>query len=391
MKAQYLPIFLKDEALTWYHRDATRKNKHWLVVKQELQAHFRPTGYIEHRVAELHRRKLRDGESINDYHNAIMRMYDILEQCGKNYTDREKAQKMVRGLPINYRITMTLARVATPQEFLDAAGEIVDVLETKKRRDVGDGFDMPNDIPLANIFDQDSTRKNAWPFKENTRNSNQDRSSEGNYNRQKNGNAYRYGNGTYNNTYRNNQTRGRERYDYGSTNDSRSNNYRNNTDSRSYNSRMNGDSRPNNYGQGYNNNNSYNNGGYREIYQRNNGYSNNYRGTRNPNGYNNSSGRNNDNQNYRSSNETTPRFQSNNNDRNNNSNTGSNNNARNQQDGRNNNASTDNRNNKPRTIECYKCGKEGHIATQCAQNTQNTTDKATTSRSGTPNDDSFHN
>ena len=207
MKAQYLPMFLKDEAITWYHRDATRKNKPWATVKRELQAHFRPTGYVEHRVAALHRRKLRDGESINDYHNAIMRMYDILEQCGKNYTEREKAQKMVRGLPINYRITMTLARVETPQEFLDAAGEIVDVLETKKRRDVGDGFDMPNDIPLATIFSQDSTRKTAWPFKENTRNVNQDRDSGGSYIRQQNDNAYRYGNETFNNTYRDNQNR----------------------------------------------------------------------------------------------------------------------------------------------------------------------------------------
>ena len=250
MKAQYLPMFLKNEAITWYHRDATRKNKPWATVKRELQAHFRPTGYVEHRVAALHRRKLRDGESINDYHNAIMRMYDILEQCGKNYTEREKAQKMVRGLPINYRITMTLARVETPQEFLDAAGEIVDVLETKKRRDVGDGFDMPNDIPLATIFSQDSTRKTAWPFKENTRNGNQDRDSGNNYNRQQNSNAYRYGNGTFNNTYRNNQNRGRDRYDYNGRTESRFNSYGNSNDSRSYNNRSYGDSRPNNNGQG---------------------------------------------------------------------------------------------------------------------------------------------
>ena len=110
MKAQYLPMFLNDEALTWYHRDATRKNKIWATVKLELQSHFRPTGYVEPRVAALHRCKLRDGESMNDYHNSIMRMYNILEQCGKNYTEREKAQKMVRGLPINYRITMTLQK-----------------------------------------------------------------------------------------------------------------------------------------------------------------------------------------------------------------------------------------------------------------------------------------
>ena len=128
---QRLPLSLTHGASSWHSRVAIPAN--WQDVKALMLREFRPHGYLEYKQKALVRRMMLQGESVNDYYEAVMLLYDIMESLGKSFTDQEKADKLGSGLHGTLYKDVAMMSPTSPQDFLMKTGKAID-LEKKAQR-----------------------------------------------------------------------------------------------------------------------------------------------------------------------------------------------------------------------------------------------------------------
>ena len=145
---RFLPASLRDTARNWLARDPSRLKKPWDTIKLELLEKFRPKGTTEHYTRALYQRKFKPGETINEYYNAIVLLYDILESLGKDFSDQEMTDKLISGLKGQLREKTTFMKPTTPDEFLVEIQKVItNMAADGKIKAVGQGL-MMNDRDL---------------------------------------------------------------------------------------------------------------------------------------------------------------------------------------------------------------------------------------------------
>lgn len=116
---------MKDTGRTWLTRDETRLTKSWKDIKKDMLTKFRPKGTAEHYMRAIYQREFKTGETINEYYNSVVTLYDILESLGKSFSEHEKADKLIGGLKGPMREKVMFMKPTTPDEFLVEAHKIV--------------------------------------------------------------------------------------------------------------------------------------------------------------------------------------------------------------------------------------------------------------------------
>ena len=183
---QRLPLSLTHGASSWHSRVAIPAN--WQDVKALMLREFRPHGYLEYKQKALVRRMMLQGESVNDYYEAVMLLYDIMESLGKSFTDQEKADKLGSGLHGTLYKDVAMMSPTSPQDFLMKTGKAID-LEKKAQRQQRGFRDqaLPNTIKDP-IMDENNgksqnfkNRNNGNQYQGNYRGSNFQQNYQGNY------------------------------------------------------------------------------------------------------------------------------------------------------------------------------------------------------------------
>lgn len=116
-------------------------------VKNQVRTRFQPYRYLEMKVGMLEGRVLQNNEFVHDYCNDITRLYDILQNINKNYTDQEKVNKLADGLTGQLFNDVQLMSPTSPTDFLSKAAEAVDLSYRANQR-IRPNFDatMPYDL-----------------------------------------------------------------------------------------------------------------------------------------------------------------------------------------------------------------------------------------------------
>ena len=99
-----------------------------------MLAEFRPPTMLEYRTTNLRRRVMKPDESVTQYYEDVMELYDILESLGKVFSPQEKADKLTAGLHGAVFRDVTMMGPTNPQEFLMKAGKAIDMERKAERR-----------------------------------------------------------------------------------------------------------------------------------------------------------------------------------------------------------------------------------------------------------------
>ena len=130
---QRLPLSLVHGASAWYARQSQLPNE-WIDMKTRMLAEFRPPTMLEYRTTNLRRRVMKPDESVTQYYEDVMELYDILESLGKVFSPQEKADKLTAGLHGAVFRDVTMMGPTNPQEFLMKAGKAIDMERKAERR-----------------------------------------------------------------------------------------------------------------------------------------------------------------------------------------------------------------------------------------------------------------
>ncbi|OWA51349.1 hypothetical protein BV898_15835 [Hypsibius exemplaris] len=130
---RHLPLSLEKGAEDWYCR-LNPLPQTWTELKDLMPSRFRSSRFLEQTENSLKSRTLRWGESISEYHDAILALFFELEVLGKAYTDQEKADQLTEGLHGEMLRDVTLMAPANPPEFLAAAEKAVRISRSTERK-----------------------------------------------------------------------------------------------------------------------------------------------------------------------------------------------------------------------------------------------------------------
>ena len=130
---QRLPLSLVHGASAWYARQSQLPTD-WIDMKTRMLAEFRPPTKLECRTTNLRRRVMKPDESVTQYYEDVMELYDILESLGKGIPPQEKADKLTAGLHGTVFRDVTMMGPTNPQEFFMKAGKAIDMERKAERR-----------------------------------------------------------------------------------------------------------------------------------------------------------------------------------------------------------------------------------------------------------------
>ena len=130
---QHLPLSLVHGVSAWYARQSQLPTD-WIDMKTRMLAEFRPPTMLEYRTTNLRRRVMKPDESVTQYYEDVMELYDILESLGKVFSPQEKADKLTAGLHGAVFRDVTMMGPTNPQEFLMKAGKAIDMERKAERR-----------------------------------------------------------------------------------------------------------------------------------------------------------------------------------------------------------------------------------------------------------------